>query len=76
MIHQNHTKVISHGFGLQFANYPLVGMRGVIVGIVIYFTPGLIGAWIAVEIVRQIERSMHHELGTSIIQSSFPMGDP
>lgn len=47
--------VISHGLGLQFANYPLVGMRGVIAGIAIYFMPGLIGAWIAVEIVRQIE---------------------
>jgi hypothetical protein len=47
--------VSSHGLGLQFANYPLAGMRGVIVGIAIYFIPGLIGAWIAVGIVRQIE---------------------
>lgn len=47
--------VISHGLGLQFANYPLVGMRGVIAGIAIRFMPGLIGAWIAVDIVRQIE---------------------
>src|SRR4029077_13265259 len=39
--------VISHGLGLQFANYPLVGMRGEIAGIAIYFIPGLIGAWIA-----------------------------
>jgi len=45
----------AHGLGLQFANYPLAGMRGVLEGIAIYFIPGLIGAWIAVEIVRQIE---------------------
>jgi hypothetical protein len=45
----------SHGLGLQFANYPLAGMRGVLEGIAIYLIPGLLGAWIAVEIVRQIE---------------------
>ena len=47
--------VSSHGLGLQFADYPLTGVGGVVKGIAIYFIPGLIGAWIAVEIVRQIE---------------------
>ena len=45
----------SHGLNLQFANAPLVGARGVFEGIGIYFFPGLVGAWIVVEIVRQIE---------------------
>jgi hypothetical protein len=45
----------SHGLNLQFANSPLVGARGVLEGIAIYFFPGLIGAWIAVEMVRQVE---------------------
>ena len=45
----------AHVLGLQFANYPLVGVRGLIEGMVIYFIPGLAGAWIAVEIVRQFE---------------------
>jgi hypothetical protein len=47
--------VSAHGLGLQFANYPLVGIRGMLEGIGIYFIPGLIGAWIAIELVRQIE---------------------
>jgi hypothetical protein len=46
---------ISHALNLRFANSPLVGVRGVLVGIAIYFIPGMIGAWIAVEVVRQIE---------------------
>jgi len=47
--------VASHGLNLQFANAPLAGERGLFEGIAIYFLPGLFGAWIAVEIVRQVE---------------------
>ncbi len=47
--------VASHGLNLQFANAPLAGARGLIEGIAIYFVPGLVGAWITVEIVRQVE---------------------
>jgi len=47
--------VVSHGLNLQFANDPLTGARGLLEGITIYFVPGLVGAWIAVEIVRQVE---------------------
>jgi hypothetical protein len=46
---------ISHGLNLQFANAPLVGARGLFEGIAIYFFPGLVGAWIAIQIVSQIE---------------------
>jgi hypothetical protein len=45
----------SHGLNLQFANAPLTGARGLFEGIAIYLVPGLVGAWIAVEIVRQVE---------------------
>jgi len=47
--------VASHGLNLEFANAPLTGARGLFEGIAIYFVPGLVGAWIAVEIVRQVE---------------------
>lgn len=47
--------VASDGLSLQFANAPLTGARGLLEGIAIYFVPGLVGAWIAVEIVRQVE---------------------
>lgn len=47
--------VSSQGLGLRFMNSPLAGLRGLALGIAIYFIPGLMGAWIAVEIVRQIE---------------------
>jgi hypothetical protein len=47
--------VASHGLNLQFANAPLSGARGLFEGIAIYFVPGLAGAWIAVEIVKQVE---------------------
>src|SRR5215472_5718997 len=47
--------VVSHGLNLQFANAPMVGARGLFEGLAIYFVPGLVGAWFAVEIVRQIE---------------------
>jgi protein-S-isoprenylcysteine O-methyltransferase Ste14 len=47
--------VASDGLDLHFANAPLTGARGLFEGIAIYFVPGLVGAWIAVEIVRQVE---------------------
>ena len=47
--------VASHGLNLEFANAPLTGARGLFEGIAIYFVPGLVGVWIAVEIVRQVE---------------------
>jgi hypothetical protein len=48
--------LISDSFKLQFAKAPLMGARGVVEGIGIYVLPGLLGACIAVEIVKQIER--------------------
>jgi hypothetical protein len=47
--------VASYGLNLQFANAPLTGARGLFEGIAVFFLPGLVGAWIAVEIVRQVE---------------------
>jgi hypothetical protein len=47
------TLVVADGLGLWVS--PLVGPTGVLLGISIYFIPGAIGAWIAVEIVRQVE---------------------
>ena len=45
--------VVFVGLNLQLA--PLVGAKGLFAGLAIYFFPGLVGAWIAVEIVKQIE---------------------
>jgi hypothetical protein len=42
--------------GLPLASSPRAGLRELLVGIAIYFIPGMIGSWIAVEVVRQIER--------------------
>jgi hypothetical protein len=36
-------------------NSSLAGLREVLIGVAIYFIPGMIGAWIVVEVVRQIE---------------------
>jgi hypothetical protein len=47
--------IFSHALNLQFANAPLVGTRGLFEGIAIYFFPGLVGTWIAVQLVKQIE---------------------
>jgi hypothetical protein len=33
---------------------PMVGLRGIVEGILIYFTPGIIGAWIAVRLVNEL----------------------
>ncbi len=46
---------ISHGLNLEFANAPPAGMRGLFEGVAIYVFPGLVGAWIAIQIVMQIE---------------------
>lgn len=54
---------ISHGLNLEFANAPLVGMRGFFEGIAIYVFPGLVGAWIAIRIVTQIETSVLNTQG-------------
>src|SRR5437667_3225407 len=69
----------SHGLNLQFANAPLVGARGVFEGIAIYFFPGLVGAWIAVKIVRQVETRVlntrgKRDLATRIITALIVFG--
>ena len=45
--------VLAGGLGIRFP--PVAGPTGVLLFIGIYIIPGAIGAWIAVEIVRQVE---------------------
>lgn len=35
---------------------PLVGMKGILTGFVIYFVPGILGAWLAVHLVNKIKQ--------------------
>jgi hypothetical protein len=46
---------ISHGLNLQFANAPFTGLRRLFEGVVIYVFPGLVGAWIAIQVLITIE---------------------
>ena len=69
----------SHGLGFRFDDSPLAGLTGFFVGVFIYFTPGLIGSWIAVEIVRQIEIRLlkgkrQRDLATRIIAALIVFG--
>jgi hypothetical protein len=40
---------------LLLADSPLAGSRGVFVAIPLYFVPGVVGAWLAIEVVRRTE---------------------
>jgi hypothetical protein len=71
--------VASQGLNLQFANAPLAGARGFFEGVAIYFVPGLVGAWIAVETVRQVEVRVlktraRRELATRTISALIVFG--
>ena len=43
-------------FRLPVNPEPLVGIRGIAIAFVIYFIPGVIGAWLAVSVVNRIKQ--------------------
>jgi hypothetical protein len=38
---------------------PLVGLKGVLVGLLIYFTPGIAGSWVVTSLVRRFKQGLH-----------------
>jgi biotin transporter BioY len=51
---------LSERFHFNINPGPLVGMKGILIGFLIYFVPGILGAWLAVHLINKIERRFQH----------------
>jgi hypothetical protein len=48
--------IITDHFHVDVSPGPLVGIKGILIGVSFYFIPGIVGAWIAVYLTNKFKR--------------------